>query len=143
MITAFTSSFWLEMSNGASGLVEMMFMALMVRYLYLEAKRRRLRRRDWFFRMPPSMHLAIAILVFDLGVWMRSALIWVWRKFYGAGEFSTMQLMVLGVGSLIIIIGSLCKIRAVTKPDLGNSPWLIALGVVVVFCALSAAIGNI
>ena len=117
--------------------LELCFLACMAVYLWRETARRGLGVRAWFLHMPPSMHLAIAIFVFDSGVWLRSAVIWGWRRFFGAGDFGAMQLSLLAYGGAVIVIGSLCKIRAITKPDYGNGPWLASAGAVALFLGVS------
>ena len=37
-----------------------------------------------------------------------------------------MQTLLLIVGDGLIVVGSLCKIRALTAPDHGSLPWLLA-----------------
>lgn len=123
----------LELLNGAGMVLEFCFLSWVAVYLWRETRRRGLTWRDWFFRMPPSMHLAVAIMVFDGGVFMRSSVIWIWRRYLGAGDFSVLQLSLLGYGGMLIVVGSLCKIRAISKPDYGDGPWLISAGAVAAF----------
>jgi hypothetical protein len=129
---AIDPSLALELLNGAGAIIGISFLGLMARYLILESRRRHLRWRDWIFDLPPSMHLAVAIFVCDLGVSIRTSLIWYWRHF-GDGNFTVGQMVTLGIGAAIIVIGSLCKIRSITKPDLGDGPWLLSLAAVVLF----------
>lgn len=127
----------LELLNGAGVVLEFCFLSWMALYLWRESRRRNLKARDWLFRLPPSMHLAVAIFVFDSGVWLRSAVIWMWRRFFHAADFSALQLGLLGVGGFVLVVGSLCKIRAITKPDFGNGPWLMSAGAVILFFGAS------
>ena len=123
----------LELLNGAGMVLETCFLSCMALYLFREVRRRQLSVRDWVFDLPPSMHLAVAIFVFDFGVCLRSAVIWIWRHFYKAGDFGLIQMSLLAYGGAIIVIGSLCKIRAITKPDFGNGPWLMSLAAMILF----------
>lgn len=125
------NSFFLEMLNGGAVTPELFWLVLLARYLTRESKRRGLQRFDWF-SLPPSMDLMLAIFIVDAGVWIRSVTIWVWRRFDGSGEFSSAQHMLLTIGGALIAIGYLCKIRALTRPDEGNGPWLVAMGCTVV-----------
>lgn len=124
----------LELLNGSGMVVEIFFLVWMVRYLRKETTARHLTSADWMHgRLPPSMNFIVAVFVFDSGVALNRMVIWVWRRFFGAGDFGVLQLALLAVGGLMIVIGGLCKIRSVTKPDLGNQPWLRALGAVLLF----------
>lgn len=135
MTGRFDPSVALEMLNGIGVILAVCFLVFLTVYLAREHKARDLRFRDWFFRLPPSMHLVVAIYVFDLGVVVRAGVIWMWRRFFSGGDMSLMQLMLLLFGAAIIALGSLCKIRAVSKPSFGNWPWLASLALVLVYLA--------
>lgn len=126
----------LELLNGGGMVVELFFLIYMVQYLWKETTRRGLGVRTWLAgQLPPSMNFAVAVVVFDVGVWARSVDIWVWRRFFGAAPFNMTQIIILGLGALAILLGSLCKVRAITKPDYGNGPWMVALGSTAAFIA--------
>lgn len=134
----FDPSLPLEMLNGVGVILAVCFLAFLTVYLAREHKARDLRFRDWFFRLPPSMHLVVAIYVFDLGVVVRAGVIWIWRRFFSGGDMSLIQLALLLVGAGIIAIGSLCKIRAISKPSFGNWPWVASTGLVVFYLAIES-----
>lgn len=120
------SSLFLEILSGGAITPELVCLVLLTIYLSKEAKRRGLRRRDWF-KLPPSMNLILAMFVYDVGVFLRSGTIWAWRRFAGgAGDFNSIEGLLLVLGGALIVLGSLCKIRALTKPDHGDGPWLAA-----------------
>jgi len=126
-----------EVLNGGAITPEVLWLLLLGIYLYREARRRGLHGFDWF-NLPPSMDLIVAVLISDLGVTIRSTTIWIWRKFYGAPPyFSDVQSTLLMVGAALIVVGFLCKIRAMTAPDHGDGPWLLAtVSTVVVIAAM-------
>ena len=128
----------LELFNGGSVLLEGVFLLWALRYLWLEKRRRNLRLLDWA-RFPPSMGFIVAVMTFDFASWLRSLVIWSWRRFYHSGEFMQWHLILLVLAGGIGIVGALCKIRAVTKPDYGDEPWLICLALTLVFVAASVA----
>lgn len=127
----------LELFNGGFVLLEGVFLLWAVRYLWIEGRRRDLRFIDYFGRLPPSMGLVVAVIVFDFSSWLRSLVIWNWRRFYAAGTPALWHQHALIVAGAIGIIGALCKIRAVTKPDYGNEPWLFCLGLIAVYVVVS------
>lgn len=132
--------FLLELFNGISVILEGIFLLWGARYLYLEMNRRELRVRDWFlFRLPPSMNFIIAVLVFDIASWLRSLVVWSWRRLYNSGDFTRWHLILLLVAAVIGFVGALCKIRAVTRPDQGDGPWLLCLAISLVFVLGSVA----
>lgn len=126
----------LELLNGAGLVVDGIFLAWGVWYLRRETLRRNYASSvlAWIVRIPPHMNFVIAVLVHDAGVIARSAVIWAWRR-AGAGDFSVDQLAALALGALMIVVGGLCKIRAVTKPDHGDGPWLACLAALLIFLA--------
>lgn len=119
------TSRFLEVLNGGAVTPELIWLVLLGVYLSRETKRRGLHAFDWF-NLPPSMNLILAIFIFDLAILTRSWVVWAWRRFDGAGEFGPMQSVALGVSGFFILAGTLCKIRALTYPDHGSSPWLAA-----------------
>lgn len=134
--TAF-SAFFLEMLNGGAVTPETLWLVLLGVYLVKEARRRREAHApvNWL-GLPPSMNLILAVFICDTGVQLRSLTIWIWRRFDGAAEFSSLQTGLLIAGGLLIVIGTLCKIRALTQPDHGNGPWLRAAGLTIAVLAL-------
>jgi hypothetical protein len=121
-----SNSLFLEILSGGAMTPELVCLVLLGVYLSKEAKRRGLRRLDWF-KLPPSMSLILAMFVYDVGVFMRSATIWIWRRIDGgAGSLDGPEGLSLVIGGALIVLGSLCKIRALTKPDHGDGPWLAA-----------------
>lgn len=119
------TSLFLEMLNGGAITPELIWLMLLAIYLSKESKRRNLNALDWF-SLPPSMDLILAVFISDFGVWLRSLTIWAWRRFDGAAEFNQAQQALLTFGGALIVVGFLCKIRALTAPDHGNLPWLIS-----------------
>lgn len=126
----------LELFNGGALILEGLFLLWALRYLWLESKRRNLRIRDWFY-LPPSMSLVVAVIVFDFSSWLRSLVVWSWRRFYEAGAFQPWHTDILLAAGAIGVLGALCKIRAVTKPDYGSAPWLFCTGLIVVYVVMS------
>ena len=131
----------LEFSNGGVMVLEGLFLLWALRYLWLEYRRRNLSTKDWF-KLPPSMSFIVAVIVFDFSVWLRAVAIWSWRKFYGAAAFPDWQIVLLLVAGVIGVVGALCKIRAVTKPDYGDEPWLICIAILIVFIIISVLVDD-
>lgn len=128
MKTSF-SAFFLEMLNGGAITPETVWLVLLGIYLVKEARRREEAGApvNWM-GLPASMNLILAVFISDAGVQLKSLTVWIWRRFDGAGEFSALQTGLLIVASSLIVIGALCKIRALTQPDHGSGPWLRAMG---------------
>jgi hypothetical protein len=125
------NSLLLEILNGAAVTPEFLWLVLLGVYLSRESKRRGLHWFNWF-SLPPSMNLMLAIFVFDSAILTRTWVIWAWRRFDGATQFGPSQTTILIISGSFVLIGALCKIRALTHPDWGNGPWLAATGVTVV-----------
>lgn len=115
----------LELLNGSAVTPELLWLVMIGMYLSKEAKRRGLHALDWF-SLPPSMNFMLAIFISDLGIWLKTFTVWLWRR-SGAGPFNELEITLLAVSSVLILLGPLCKIRALTAPDHGRGPWLIAL----------------
>lgn len=124
------NNFFLQILNGSAVAPEVLWLVLLAVYLSRESRRRGLRWFNWF-ALPPSMNLMLAIFIFDAAILTRTTVIWAWRRFDLAGQFGPAQATVLIVSGSFVLIGSLCKIRAMTHPDFGNWPWLAATAITV------------
>ena len=121
-------SFMLDLFNAESALLSLIFLAFLFFYLRRERKKRGLKVRDYFLlRIPPAMALACAIFVYDLGALIRSGGIFAWRQVYGHAPFNSRQLIYLTIGAVLMTLGGLYKISAITRPAYGNWPWLMSL----------------
>lgn len=116
----------LELLNGGAITPEAIWLVLLTIYLVKESRRRGLHAFDWL-HLPPSMNLILAIYITDAGVTFRSIAVWGWRYMGGAPSFNPWEAGALIVGSALIVVGFLCKIRALTAPDHGDGPWLFSL----------------
>lgn len=135
-----SDAFFLEILNGAAVTPEAIVLVLLIVYLAKESRRRGLRALDWF-HLPPSMALMLAVLIFDAGVSLRSETIWEWRHF-GNGPFSRVEVGALIVGAALIVVGALCMIRALTRPDHGDRPWLASTAATLAAIGLLLAFRN-
>lgn len=122
------NNFLLEIINGAAVTPEYIWLAMLGVYLSRESRRRGLHWFNWF-RLPPSMNLMLAIFICDAAIITHSWVMWAWRRFDGDAQFGPSQTTVMIISGAFVLIGTLCKIRALTHPDHGNWPWLIATGV--------------
>lgn len=130
-------NFPLELLNGAGGIPETIFIFVLGLYLFREARRRQLGLRSLVrFQYPPSMNLAVAVLVFDIGVCTRSWTIWIWRQ-NGAGAFDFWQIAALAIGGALIAVGGVCKVRSLTLPDYGHIPWVMTALAIGIFVGVS------
>lgn len=114
---------FLEILSGGGIVPAVMWLTLLTLYLTRESERRGLSALDWL-HLPPSMNLILALYLADIGVLL--FLVWLWRMFAGAGTFGPLQSLLLMTAGAFVVIGGLCKIRALTAPDHGNLPWFLA-----------------
>ncbi len=113
----------LEALNGAALLPVFLSLLFLGFYLSRESRRRGLGALNWF-HLPPSMNLVFAMFVFNLGIAIRLATTFLW---YLIGEkLAPLQFLFL-VAIVLIIMGALCKIKALTDPEYGRGPWLAAI----------------
>lgn len=119
------TNFLLEIMNGGAVTPELMWLVLLAIYLTKESRRRGLHAFDWL-SLPSSMDFILAVFISDFGVYMRSLTIWIWRV-SGAGDFTGIESGFLVFGGALVVLGPLCKIRAMTKPDHGDRPWLVCI----------------
>lgn len=117
--------FLLEILNGGAVTPSLIWLCLLTVYLMKEAKRRDLHGIGAWLHLPPSMNLILAIYVCDAGVTLRSMLMWWWRH-SGAGELGAVKSWLMVGAVSLIVVGFLCKIRALTSPDYGDWPWLLS-----------------
>ena|ERR1700679_972380 len=115
---------FLELLNGAGVAPEVICLALLAVYISKESRRRGLRWFHWL-RLPPSMNLVLAIFIFDSGAVFRSLASWERRRFHDYTEFvSLLTTPLVVIGSILVVTGALCQIRALTSPDHGDGPWV-------------------
>lgn len=106
--------------NAAALVPAVVFLVLASRYLTRESTRRGLHPLNWF-NLPHSMNLALAMVIFDIFVILRLGTTVLW---YMIGQ-KIMPIDLLFLVSITgIIVGLLCKIRALTEPGYGRLPWL-------------------
>ena len=127
----------LEALNGAAVLPGLILLVLLTKYFRREAIRRGLRPMAWF-RLPPSMQLALALFIFDAGATLRLGTTWFW---YLIGRRLVPMEMMFLLAILVMITGLLCKIRALTEPDYGRAPWLISTIVTGILAVLLLFVG--
>lgn len=126
-------AFELELLNGQGLITEIVFLICIFFYLKTELKERNLTFRDWMYiRLPHHINFAVAVAFADAGVCIRDGAIWFWRRFLGGAEMPVWLFIILAVGILFIIIGSLCKIRELSYPILIGRmayvrPWLVTV----------------
>lgn len=129
----------LELLNGAAIVPGIILIALHFRYLVKEAHRRGL--RGWaILRYPPSMSLMLSAFILIVALWGEKGSKWLWR-FLGAGPLGISLTSALTFFGTIIVVGMLCKIRALTYPDSGNKPWLISSALTIVAVVLLLVTG--
>lgn len=126
----------LELLNGSSITPSLLLMGVLTHYLSRQSRERNLRWFDWY-RLPADMDLILAMFICDFGWFARSAITWGWR-FFGMGDFNAAQVAGLTGGGVIVALGLLCKIRALTRPDYGDGPWLVSMGMTIAVTGLLA-----
>lgn len=124
------SALFLEILNGASVTPESVWLVLLTVYLARESRRRGLRWFQWF-HLPPSMDFMLAIFICDSGVLLRSIVVWAWRR-SSADGFNHAETIGFIVSGTLIVLGFLCKVRAITAPDHGRGAWLASSAATVV-----------
>lgn len=130
----------LEVLNGAVALLELFFLVALGVYLRRESVDRHLRWRNLFhFDLPSHMAFALAVFVADAGILVRSLVIWQWRRFHDSGPFTEAESSLLWFGAALIVLGSIYKIRSLTRPVYGMRPWIVALAAVVAFAFVTLA----
>lgn len=136
-------AFELELLNGNGLITEATFLICILLYLRTELRERGLGVKDWFYlRLPHHINFAVAVMVADTGVCIRAGAIWIWRRFMGSGGMPMWLFAILAVGIMLIIVGSLCKIRALSYPVAIGSiatvrPWVVTLVALCLFMAAS------
>ena len=121
----------LEILNGVALIPATILLLLMVRYLIAESVRRGLHSFSWF-HLPPSMNLVLAMFFFDLAIMLRLIATFLW---YLIGQRLFPIQMLFFVAIIGLIIGLLCKIRAITEPEYGRLPWFATMMVTIAVAA--------
>lgn len=127
--------------NGAGAVLGGFLLGILSLYLIKEHRRRELRLHQWWFKLPPSMHFAIATYIFVAGTSLRFGAIWLWREFGASPTFGGYSFGALVAGGVLSCIGALCMIRSLSKPDYGDGPWMLAAAAVFFFLFVSSVLG--
>jgi hypothetical protein len=118
----------LELANGEWVIVCLCLLAFLIYYLLHVGRAYKLLTVRRVIRLPMGMRLAIGIAVVCVGMISRSAPIW-YDRFTHDGVLTSISMMekALLIGTAISITGFCCIMRVVTRPMLGNWPWMLTL----------------
>jgi hypothetical protein len=132
-----SSGFLLELLNGNWGIAAAALTIICGIYLSHEAVARRIPLWDRE-RMTLGMRVSVGLFFLSLGVAIRSAEVYFWRRLGGdnLGDLSQGWLI---LGSGIALVGFLCCIRVISRPLYGNRPWIWTLVVMIAFTVASIA----
>jgi hypothetical protein len=114
---------WVDTINSASMAMSFFVIVFLCSYLFRETGARGGNWLAIWRRLPPSMGLAVAFLMFVTGAFLRSRFFDDYRGVI--------------VGGILMIIGGLCIIRAATRPAYGNWPWVFTALATVAFTCIA------
>ncbi len=124
----------LNMFAGGYAMLALIFVLFMLIYLRRERLRRGLSLRVYFefYLLPPSIMLATAIFVSNLGGVLVAGGFWIqdWPRV----DALHVRLHVIVAGAFLMMVGALYRIAAITQPTYGHLPWLLSFGLLLVFC---------
>lgn len=129
------SGFLLELLNGNWGIAAAALTIICGVYLSHEAIARNINlwERD---RMTLGMKVSVGLFFLSLGVAIRSAEVYFWRRL-GASDLNALNQTWLILGSGIALVGFLCCIRVISRPLYGNAPWIWTLIAMIGFNLIS------
>lgn len=117
-----SSGFLLELLNGNWGIAAAALTIICGIYLSHESIARRIPIWDRS-RMTLGMRVSVGLFFLSAGIAIRSAEVYLWRRF-GGSDLSELNQPVLVIGSALALIGFLCCIRVISRPLYGNWPWV-------------------
>src|SRR5262245_55283610 len=105
--------------------------------LSIISAQRRVSPKQWLFKLPLSMQLAVGMLILSVGTLIRSASIWIDRAL-SDGALSSLSWTGVGLlaGAFIAVCGFMCILRVVSKPVLGHWPWVSAVAAMLIYIAV-------
>lgn len=135
-------NFTLEQINGSVALLTFFFLCWCSFYLWEFFKYRGTYSwRTALVGLPPAIGLAVVLYVEKSGTLITRAVVWVWRWTTGGVELFTMsQQVFLFIGSALTAAGMLLLIRILTRPRLGEWPWIASGLVTAGYVLVSVAI---
>lgn len=125
---------FLEMLNGVMIVPGAIVIGLLVRYLVKEALRRGLHGLDWI-HFPAPMNLILSTFIVMVAVLGEKIVKWTWRRFLNVNDLGISESVTLIFFGALLVVGTLCKIRALTHPTYGNWPWLASSSATVIAIA--------
>jgi len=122
----------LEMANGIWTIVSVWLVIFLAYHLIMVSAQRRIWRRG--LKIPLSIQLAIGIWIVCIGVLVTRAVVWVSRFSNDSFiELRGIETVSFVCGTLIGLAGFMCILRVITRPMLGQWPWLSAMGCCVIY----------
>jgi hypothetical protein len=124
--------FALEIGNGLFSIV-CLFLTVFLAYHLLKVGVQRRIWRKGLFDLPLSMQLAVGFWVCSFGVFISRVIPWA-SRFANDGHIQLRALEQAGfvMGTFIGLTGFFCVLRVVTRPMLGQWPWILCL-----FCCVT------
>lgn len=133
-------NFVLEVSNGSWTILTLYFLVFLSIYLYLETVRRKVRLKDWIVGLPLGMVVAASLYVQNAGSLATRGVVWFWRHFdRGVVPLTDIEMIMLIVGSFIAAVGLLMMIRAFSRSQFGNWPWVSAAVFTAVYVVMTVS----
>jgi hypothetical protein len=130
--------FTLEVINGDWALLSFILMLMCAFYLVHELLARHMapwRTGKW----AQGMRVATAIMAISAGVAITRVVIFWWRHFYDASEFSHLQAAALIAGAAIGTVGFICAIREISHPLYGHWPWIVSMVLLAIMTAYTVS----
>lgn len=122
-----------EMSNGVWAILAFWLSIFLTHHLVMVWRSHHFRWKS-FINLPLSMQLAIGMLVVTIAILINQTAVWYARHTnFGVFSEQASSSVIFLVGKTVGIVGLLCILRTVSKPALGNWPWLSALASVGVY----------
>lgn len=123
----------LEMGNGVWAIVAL-WLIIFLTYHLLKVFFLRWPRRG-IFDQPQSVKLAVGVYVVAWAILITRGVIW-WGRSSNGGKLTDLEangVNIYTAGVALGIVGFLCILRTVTRPNFGHWPWLAALFTVFIY----------
>lgn len=116
----------LELINGNLTIVRLAMMLGLLYYIVRQSVELGMTAKQWLFALPAELALASSFFLNDISEMARTSVVWFWRfTTGGTGSLSVSILIWLGAAGVVAVLSLLWAVRVVTRPWLGEGPWIL------------------
>jgi hypothetical protein len=129
----------LEIINGSVAILSFLLIFFLLSYLISDIQREGFSARNFLIKST-AISLVVALLVEKSGTFMTRTIVWAWRTRGGTLPFTTVEGFFLISGAVFTAFGLIMMIRVLSRPQLGDWPWMTSATVSLLYVAMEVIV---